>query len=342
MADDPKPTIIVPPYLNPGPSLAEIATWGEFETVPELALDFRVLSFARPFGALAIAEALSDLLEKRRANGLSYEVVGLRDRGHGTATSYLAHVGFFSHLGINFGNAPGEAAGNDRYVPITVLSRSEFGLGVNNAAMGNSIEQKADQLASMIFVDDSKRDMLSYCIREVVRNVFEHAAVDSCAVMAQKYREDDVEIAIADRGIGVLASLSQSHDLSSPSQALQLAVQPGVSRVPSGSGSGSKWDNSGFGLHVISQLGLKHGTFRLVSSGSLLETSGGELATSPAVFPGTLVGLRVNTSDAEYFPNQLQSIVQEGERSSNAPNGIQKSASKESRLAAQAAKTPSA
>ena len=44
--------------------------------------------------------------------------------------------------------------------------------------------------------------MVSYCLREVIRNVFEHAQTDTCTVMAQRYSDGAAEIAIIDNGMG--------------------------------------------------------------------------------------------------------------------------------------------
>ena len=173
--------------------------------------------------------------------------------------------------------------------------------------------------------------MLGYCLRETVRNVFEHAETDSCALMAQKYANDDVEIAIADRGVGVLSSMRRAHKLSSAIDALRLAIRPGMSGTVEVEQSGP-WDNSGFGLYVLSQLGRQHGSFAITSSGASLIIGFGEESAVIANTPGTVIKLRVSVSDAEYFPNRLQQIVDEGEREVAAGTGQHRSASMRTRM----------
>lgn len=66
--------------------------------------------------------------------------------------SYAAHMGFFKAISesINIGNAPGEALGNENYLPITELDiielqreQSAFGL---LQPIGDTIEQKSAEI----------------------------------------------------------------------------------------------------------------------------------------------------------------------------------------------------
>ena len=316
-------TFVLPKQLNDGPSLWAAEKLSELDGVPDLMLDFERLTFARPFGTLVVAESLRDLVRRRKSAGLKtrYKTAGVLSGDRSPAVTYLGHVGFFTHIGIDYGKQPGQAPGSRDYLPITVLSRTELEADASGRAFQEAIEQKAKLLARMIFTDESKQDMLRYCLRETIRNAFEHAQVDACSVMAQRYSGDQVEIAIADRGIGVLASLASTHAVSTPKEALDLAVQPGITRVKDPQ-PGTPWDNTGFGLYVMSSLGSGHGSFRLVSSGGSLEMTKSGRFSATSTFPGTAIRLLVNASDAEYFPNILKRIVDEGERiSAGAPGG---------------------
>ena len=95
--------------------------------------------------------------------------------------------------------------------------------------------------------------MLSYCFREVIRNVFEHANCGECSVMAQSWSNNIAEVAIIDRGVGIKKSLSSTYNIVTHVDALKLAVKPGIS---SGSvlSTGGKWGNEGYGLYILSLL----------------------------------------------------------------------------------------
>lgn len=149
--------------------------------------------------------------------------------------------------------------------------------------------------------------MLAYCFKEVLRNVFDHTSENSCFVMAQRWRDGRAEIAIVDEGPGVFSTLSPIFRPVSPLEALALALKPGVT-------SGSTTENAGFGLYVLSQLGSRKGLFSIVSDnvGLLVGPSG--VSTIDAPFQGTAVRLLVDASDCDYFPNEFQRIIEQGEK----------------------------
>ncbi len=254
-------------------------------------------------------------------------LVGERRQG----VSYLGHIGFFEYVGIEFGNSPGEALGSSNYLPLTIVRREELETEAAGRILQDAVLAKSARLAKMIFADESQQDILSYCLREIIRNVFEHAETNACTVMAQKYAGDQVEIAITDNGIGVQASLGQSYVDRAPIEALRDAIKPGVSGSTLRD-TDERWDNTGFGLYIISRLGRETGTFSLASSGALLTLSGIGEHSGPAPIHGTAIRLLVSVSEAEYFPNRLHSIVAEGEEQLAADQQQRRSASKTARL----------
>ncbi len=173
---------------------------------------------------------------------------------------------------------------------------------------------------------------MQYCLREVIRNVFEHGETDSCTVLAQRYADGIAEIAIIDEGIGIHSSLSHSMPIATEDEALRLAMMPGVSRVTHP--QGGEWGNSGFGLYIISELGRELGEFILASSGRYrcLRSRSPHIKSGELRLTGTAVKLVVNLEHADYFPNRLQSIVQRGEQEHQLEHGVVKSASKRSTI----------
>ena len=76
---------------------------------------------------------------------------------------------------------------------------------------------------------------------ELFDNTFQHSRAPESALGIFRCRRDAVEFTITDRGIGVLSSLRQNSrfaHLSDHGEALQLALQEGVTRYPDGSQHG--------------------------------------------------------------------------------------------------------
>jgi len=306
--------IPVPKQLDADTGLAvanELVAHGRAD---ELTVDFSTLRFARPFGTLVLAETLRDLIQKRKADSLPtrYRTEGVTSGLRSSAVTYLAHVGFFEHLGINYGKRPGEAPGSKDYLPITRVTETTLRARGPDGPLQRAVVDESARLAKMIFADECQQDMLAYCLRETVRNVFEHAQTSECTVMAQRYNGVEVEIAIVDRGIGIMRSLSSKYSLSDEVAALHAAILPGVTCASVA--RDSEWDNTGFGLYILSTLGRRLGSFRLVSSGAALSASKAGVSTSANAFPGTAIKLRVTAADADYFSNLVQQIVNEGEK----------------------------
>jgi hypothetical protein len=299
---------------TPGAAIEFLRRLPAYIPAPNAVVDFSILSFARPFATLLVADGLRAFVRERKRRGLTTQVrakgifVGERQ----SAISYLGHIGFFEYVGVEFGNAPGEARGGPTYLPLSVIRREALEAEAHGRDLQDVVFEKSRHLAEMVFDDESQQDLLAYCFREVIRNVFEHAETDSCTVMAQKYWGDQVEVAIADSGRGIQASLGDEYIGRPPLVALEDAIKPGVTRVKGAQQSG-RWDNTGFGLYVTSRLGRDTGAFTLASSGALLSLSGVGVHTDMVPVDGTAIRLLASTSEAEYFPNRLQQIVDQGE-----------------------------
>ena len=301
---------------------------------PTLDFDFSQVGFVYPHATLVAAAAIVHTRDQRRARGLPTRYIkeGLTQGTPTAAASYLGHVGFFQFLGIPFGNAPGEAPGSSTYLPITRLSRDGLSADDGEAAVYRAVEQESYRLAHLVWSDDTAIELLAYCFRETIRNVFEHAMTDSCALMAQKYMGTDVELAVVDFGRGIHASLSEVFPGISPEAALREALKPGITRSVRDEGRG-KWENTGYGLFVLSELGRQGGSFSIWSGPHRLTAGATEELTSVAAahLAGTAIQLRVRTTDAEHFPNHLADIVRRGE-SAKVPGAVSKKGSSKSRL----------
>ena len=305
------PILLVPKQLEGDDAFRFVNQLAAATEAEALALDFSNVQFVRPFATLLLAESVRTCVEDRRSLGLSTEARGAGATNQ--ALSYLRHVGFFKFVGLNVGKYPAEAPGSPSYLPITILRRRD--LKRQDEDIQRSIEREAVRLANIVVGSTlayNEVPVLHYCLREVIRNVFEHAATDECSVMAQRWSNGSCEIAIADRGRGILASLRETHTISYDEDALKLAIQPGVSGV--GSADPDQRANGGFGLYVLSTLGSKFGLFSAASNTKLLCVSAGGHITRDLTYRGTAIQLSIRVPERDSFLDVLPQIVDAGVR----------------------------
>lgn len=307
--------IALPRYLDESGAHNLIVSISKCRSDEEVILDFSGIKWAYPYGSLICAETIRQMVAFRRQRGLrtAYLNKGVTLSPIPDACNYLRHIGFFRHIGFPFGNAPGEAVGGSSYFPLTVIKSVEFGVRLPTKKFAEAIRTKSYGLASMLFNTDEARELLAYCFREIIRNVFEHSGVSRCTIMAQKYGKRYVEIAIVDTGCGILSSLDTAYPDLDAASALSRAIEPGISSTRR-DGLRGNGINTGFGLYVLSELGNQHGNFAIWSGDCQLSVfnNGKSFEARPHV-NGTAVKIYVDTTDAEYFPNWFKDIVARGE-----------------------------
>ncbi|MBN6207458.1 ATP-binding protein [Ralstonia pickettii] len=223
--------------------------------------------------------------------------------------------------------------GSPTYVPITCISRPDVDVGQRGVdEWYAAIEEEARKIAGVLagFDDSQPLRTYSYSIREVIRNVFEHSQAAECYVCGQRWKSGQVEIAILDEGIGIARTLSEAHGIESDAEALQLAIRPGISRTSNFSAQQNIYDNSGFGLYVMSELGASFGWFALGSGDALLFGQQRQREVSAASFRGTFFGMRFLSTPAD-TRSVLNDIIAAGEEDA-LQAGIRTRASGRSRI----------
>lgn len=119
-------------------------------------------------------------------------------------------MGFFKSISetIPIGNVPGGASGNDNYLPITKLDliklhSDEIAAG-EYGTLGDSIEKEAAKLSRIICRHNAEMQaLMTYLIREILRNIPEHAEESTAWICGQYWGNQTAEIAIVDEGIGI-------------------------------------------------------------------------------------------------------------------------------------------
>lgn len=319
-------TILLPPSLDAHAALAFAAELSTHVSAPIATVDFAPLRSIEPFGLLYVGAALRTFFRQREYRGIAAEGVRAGEPAH----EYLAHVGFFQWLGIAVGNPPGAVPGGATWLPVTTLTRAELDQRITETGkpLGSVIHQECERLARLIAQSNQLKVTapLAYCLREVIRNVFEHAETDRCALCAQKCADGNVELAVIDQGRGIRQSLEERLQFATDDEALRSALRPGVSRCPS-TDPDNPWGNSGFGLFVLSELGRELGAFRVVSGEAALHLTGGEIRSETAIFRGTAIQVRLRRPKGTNLLDHIEAIIARGEAASSDQPAVRPSAS---------------
>lgn len=278
--------------------------------------------WTRPFGMLYMAIAL------RQWRNLYPAVQFYASIGNGQAVDYAGHMGFFQTISerILIGKAPGEAYGNDNYVPITKLNIEDMRTTAIKQQRyledGDLVEIEAKRLATVLTQDFNGLNLLTYVLRELIRNVPEHSGTNTIWICGQHWKTGEAEIAIIDEGMGVRNSLelSPSHRpyITSDEEALKLAIKPGVSQAFKLGGkqqSSDVWANSGFGLYTVSNLvQVLGGSFCLASGSQFIKVDEeGRISSGDTWFGGTAVKVTVKKISAKNSDALVQELVKKGE-----------------------------
>lgn len=279
---------------------------------PKVDFSFQNVDFVTPGWMLLIVRALRSYRDDRP--GTFCKVVDATSN----AMTYAGHAGFFDALGVKWGRGIGEAQYSSTFLPIT--SRKIRDLFVDKPLFrpaGDIIQEDAETLSAILAQsrEGVLFDMLSYVLREIIRNVVEHSKADEFLIAAQCWvAAGTAEIAIADAGIGIAAGLTSNgkYNPADDAEALALATQPGVSGAIIPRHSDDAWANSGYGLYMARGLADGRQGFTLASGRAAL-TSGDEgQAVVEGAIKGTCVSLRLRAG-ATSLERRLSDLVSRGD-----------------------------
>lgn len=286
--------------------------------------DFGRQRWFPPFSMLLLAMHLRRFRERHP----QAEFYARNFENHG----YAAHMGFFKAFGLDHGNAPGEAPGSSTYVPIQSIRRSELAEQASKAyvEIGVTIERKAASLSSILTQTETGilHDTLTYSIREILRNVFEHSDAEELFICAQHWpSRHEVEVGIVDAGIGIRAGLAKnpSFQFETHRESLHAALMPGVSgNVRAGKGS-DPWRNTGYGLYMTNRICRAGGCFFICSGDAGLWLEGRRKLDVPSNLRGTAVRLFLDTSQLVDLRDRLAGFHKDGIRAAREIRGANKS-----------------
>ena len=303
-------------YVPSGSDMAAVARFSAaiaaMDHHPKVEFSFGNVDFVTPGWMLLVIRALLSYRGDRP--GTRCKVVEAASR----AMVYAGNAGFFDALSVRWGRRIGEAHDSSTFLPITSRKvRNLFADQPFFRSAGDIIQEDAERLSAILAQsrEGILFDTLSYAIREIIRNVVEHSRADDFLIAAQCWvGAGTAEIAIADAGIGITASLMYNgkYDLRDDSEALTLATQPGVSGAIIPRHSDDAWANSGYGLYMARGLADGNQGFILASGTAAMISGDGGHAIVETAIKGTCVALRLK---AELTPlyKRLSELVSRSE-----------------------------
>ena len=288
---------------------------------PDFTFDFSRVGRFDPLPMLMMGAIMRRYRKKYPDN--QFYAKGIVDK------TYAGTMGFFQSISpdLHVGKAPGEANGSINYLPVTPLSlptlRKEQISQGRYLEDGDIIEHEAARLATIVDRGDQQLHLLlTYLIREILRNTPEHAETEQIWICGQYWRSNDLaEIAIMDEGIGVFQSITKNRAhreyITDNESALEWAIRAGISQAIAPSAkqkSSNAWANSGFGLYMVSQICKKlNGNFALISYSDFIHLNNHGLSKGKTSFHGTAIRIRVPSKRVHDAQSIIREINEQGE-----------------------------
>jgi hypothetical protein len=306
--------VVLPPALDFERSIRLSLDLSAIGAAEEFLIDCSKVSYVEPFGMLLAAIELNRL--RGRFPGSTLTVI------HHQHLSYAAHMGLFKAFGVPYGKAPGQARGNESYLPVTIIKRAELesSAAQSGVEVQDEVERQSRALSEILARsnDGDLVDTLTYSLRELMRNVIEHAHAPELAVCAQYWpTKERVEVAILDSGIGLRRSLANNPhiDASDDKKAINYALMPAVSgKAFKGARKRPKgvWANSGFGLYMTNRIARNGGTFFVASGQTGMLLTERNKRYYECAFDGTAIRMVIRTRQLPKLRDALDRYRKDG------------------------------
>lgn len=227
---------------------------------------------------------------------------------------YLVRMGLFKMLNIESEITMVEHEPAGRFIPLTQIHTS---LELTRFIM---------EIIPLLHLEPDHAQTIGYIVSELVRNVIEHAnSKDGAFLCAQYYKKSStIRIGIVDTGIGIKKAINQSYSAQTDSEAIKLALWPGITGTTRREGGSEQ--NAGAGLFFIKSIAWVNRDFFIIYSGSTMykllrrsQTSRLRLNADPfkdrhsmdeqlPVWQGTIVGIDINLNQTEEFSHLLDAL----------------------------------
>ena len=138
-------------------------------------------------------------------------------------------------------------------------------------------QSRVDQISSILTCGSGEhlelQNLLSYSIKEVFQNLFEHSDSDTLYYCAQYWpKSEKVEFAVADFGVGIRKGLGQNPNFwfKTDKGAVKYSLLQSVSGKTHQPHRSENWFNSGYGLYMTTRLARNGGNFVVVSGNTAI------------------------------------------------------------------------
>lgn len=175
-----------------------------------------------------------------------------------TATSkhYLVRMGLFRILNLPSDIRIVEHEPAGRFIPISQVHTSQ------------ELTKFITEMIPLLHLESEQSKTIGYIVSELARNVLEHAQSKTSAILCAQYykKSHAIRIGIADTGIGIKTSINQSYAAKTDSEAIQLALTPGITGTTRREGGTEQ--NAGAGLFFIKSIASVNRDFFFIYTGS--------------------------------------------------------------------------
>jgi hypothetical protein len=211
---------------------------------------------------------------------------GLRVNHGNDNAKYASRVNFFKELGIEFDEPFERKEALGKFTEINEFNPT-------------NIYQLQDQLNLILHnnadISREVRELLFYCLNEIMDNVLVHSGNKNGWICCQSFKQSkEIRLIICDNGVGIHNSLTKNPKSKyanlSEKESLAICIQKGV----------TNGEGLGFGLFATSRFIKENGGDILIYSGShYLMNQGPEYPVSQGDrWMGTIVFLKINTNIA--------------------------------------------
>ncbi|MBU3208500.1 ATP-binding protein [Clostridium algidicarnis] len=188
---------------------------------------------------------------------------------------------------------------------------------LNMEYVGETIERKAKDILKTYEFSISIRNFYGYLMREIIRNVVEHSEAKKFSVLLYSNHLKEFSFKVIDNGIGIMRSLNSNpaYSINDDLTALSFCVKPGITRsYKRDPMRDDVWQNSGFGLYMVSSIVSSIGVFEIISGSGKLVLKNGFKEHTSAKIKGTEVTVIINTTIEINISNTIKKVSIEGSK----------------------------
>src|SRR5690625_1457135 len=265
-----------------------IETYNDFfqieKDISRVKFDISKMKRVEPFAMLIFINRIEEF--KKEYPNVTRSITGF-DKDI-PAHSYANFVGFFESFGCDTKIPSSNYSTGKTYFKITEYNKKMLAENTHKENLGvvqKYLELESEKITGLICGgNDEIYNSVFKCVLEVLRNAYEHSETDRFWIAGQKYH-NKIEIAVLDEGVGIKQALSFNHSLEkivnnpTTEDYLKLALESAISgktfkhlgEMRYGNYDIGNWVNSGFGLHINSEIKSGYGEFVICSKDTLLK-----------------------------------------------------------------------